>query len=129
FLDLPKAVRVKVYESLPHRTVRNEFVKTKKGKTVSSFAFVVSSVPIAILATCRTIHGESKPIAQNKIDHLLNRDASDVLYPRIKVDFESLAALCSGFGPFKAIRTYFHHLRENLTQRNDLEGTRSLFEA
>ena len=123
-----------MYEIIPHRTVRHEFVKTKKGMVVSSFALITSSVHMAILATCRIINEEAKPIVQKKINQLLNARADSVsfppfltnvhplepgvLYPRIEADCEALAALSSGYGPFQAIKDYYKLLRVDSPRTN-----------
>jgi len=130
FLDLPKEVRLRVYEIIPHRTVRHEFVNTKKGMVVSSFALITSSVQMAVLATCRTINEEAKPIIQKKIDNLLDEHTKrdlytpppGVLYPRIEADCEALEVMSSGYGLFHAITNYFALLRSGRARSDCEEG-------
>lgn len=77
FLDLPKELRIMVYEYLP-RIVRHHelciYSRDCKEQPRQKLTLVINSVPLAILAVCRQIKSEAETIAQ--------RIAKDFISPR-----------------------------------------------
>lgn len=86
-----------VYELLPNRTNRTEFVKTSKDGPDSSFALITSSAPIAILHTCRIIRNEASEIIHRTANRLPG------VAPKIEADCDALEALLGRGGVLLAV--------------------------
>ncbi|KAF2867592.1 hypothetical protein BDV95DRAFT_170043 [Massariosphaeria phaeospora] len=63
FMDLPISVRCIVYNFLP-RTVKQCHIRDigPKGRIMTTL--IVKLIPVSILATCKLIHAEAKPILE-----------------------------------------------------------------
>lgn len=73
FLDLPKDVRLMIYERLP-RTIKHVTFKTSSTTTLPDRAnlevtLVVRSTPTSILATCWKIYDEAHNIVKKAVEH------------------------------------------------------------
>ena len=89
FLDLPTELRLMVYEYLPNRTRRIEFVKMDGEKVNTSFTLIINSAPTTILRTCRLIHQEAERI----VHRFLNTPGDDGPAPRLEAEVRALGAL------------------------------------
>jgi hypothetical protein len=70
FTDLPKEIRLEIYEFLPIQT-RHFTVPTfleDKGECT----FIIRSLPVAILATCKAVHEEAHGIIAAKLLRMRN---------------------------------------------------------
>lgn len=120
FLDLPTELRLMIYEFLPNRTTRAEYIKSTGKVTSNHFTLITNSAQTAILATCKIIYIEALPIMRKKMRRLWQtaygvQVAGSAV--RIETDNESLAMLCSDKGLLEAIQgSYraFHlfHIRD-----------------
>jgi hypothetical protein len=67
FLELPSEIRLMIYERLP-RTVKHHRVNFNTEKCDIegwSLVFITRSVPMSILATCRSINSEARAVVSN----------------------------------------------------------------
>ncbi|KAF2108792.1 hypothetical protein BDV96DRAFT_586671 [Lophiotrema nucula] len=64
FLDLPKEIRLMIYERLP-RTIRHTTLTVHEG---ISATLIQPTTPTSILATCRQINDEAQGIVKNTVD-------------------------------------------------------------
>ncbi|KAJ4299305.1 hypothetical protein N0V90_004549 [Kalmusia sp. IMI 367209] len=104
FLDLPKELRLLVYEQLTlkisHGNIERDMVSAGAAQSFS-FALVTYSIPgILILATCRFINSEAEAIIERKKKELLAEP------PRIWVPYRYKALLYVGAGPVVALVDY-----------------------
>jgi hypothetical protein len=111
FLDLPKEVQLMIYERLPFRTVRSEFVESIPGIAARSFTLISFSAPTAVLATCQTVYAEARVILGKRIDQQLHALVPNILYPRIEANPDALVDLSRGYGLFEATKDYLRYVR------------------
>lgn len=65
FLDLPKEIRLLIYDFFPYRTVQDKYIRhvgLGTERTIESFTLVSSFPSIAILATCRLVNEEAQSV-------------------------------------------------------------------
>jgi hypothetical protein len=83
FLDLPAESRVMVYERLLNRTRRIKFV-SDDGAEASSFTFIITLAPTAILRTSRLIKEEAEHIIDTTTQRFLQPGGYEGPEPRIR---------------------------------------------
>ncbi|PVI05427.1 hypothetical protein DM02DRAFT_686369 [Periconia macrospinosa] len=80
FLDLPKDIRLCVYERLPVTTHHCPLPTDKaETKETAHYICVVKTMPVAILATCRLINSEASSIVEKQLEKVRNRSPQMIL--------------------------------------------------
>lgn len=120
FLELPKEVRLIIYDFLPDHVVRTKYIKSIGDNQTSSFTLISVQAPKAIRLTCRLINDETRAIlapAAEKRSLTSTLDGHDNwLYgpgPRIETDCHSLCSLAAKKGIIDAIAKCYHLLRQS----------------
>ncbi|KAF2715379.1 hypothetical protein K504DRAFT_497254 [Pleomassaria siparia CBS 279.74] len=109
FLDLPAELRLKVYEYIQLRTVRDEFDPLRRRPNAAedddvgdSFALISYITPWPILATCHQVYYEARSIIAAKMEDLReNADYSRGVH--IETDTSGLKTLGVRGGIIQAI--------------------------
>lgn len=112
FLDLPKEVRLMVYELLFHRKHTNIRLPDDPAKTLGILA--LDTVPVPMLATCKTIHYEAKKFTRGK--------AKSCPVPKLIASAEFWSTSFPGYLLASLGRTYKRELRSH----NSLYWTKEL---
>lgn len=68
FLDLPKEIRLMVYERLP-RQIKHTYISTKYRD--NGAIIVTKHLPLALLQTCRTVYAEAESIVKKLIQSFI----------------------------------------------------------
>jgi hypothetical protein len=89
FFDLPIELRLMVYEFLPNRTKRAEFVRLQGDVVTSAFTLITTLTSTAILASCRLIRKEAMAIVNATAKRY--SDATDLNGPAVRIEDDSLA--------------------------------------
>ncbi|PVI03131.1 hypothetical protein DM02DRAFT_670082 [Periconia macrospinosa] len=90
FLDLPKDVRLCVYEKLPTTTRHIPLPMTRREtRQTAMFVCVVKTMPLAILASCRLVNEEASAILKGRLNQLCSR------IPQMTVNY---AMICRNVG-------------------------------
>lgn len=90
FLDLPKELRLMVYERLPVRITHHhiDYCNANYVDRTGRATLILRGVPAQVLVICRLIHDEAKTIIMAKIDSISNR------LPRVIME---VRGLCCSF--------------------------------
>ncbi|PVI03128.1 hypothetical protein DM02DRAFT_726758 [Periconia macrospinosa] len=81
FLDLPKELRLLIYEALPVTTHHVPIPGTKvQCKETALYSCVVKTIPLSILGTCTIVKEEALPIVTEKLEQLCARPPQMILH-------------------------------------------------
>ncbi|KAF1993448.1 hypothetical protein P154DRAFT_567993 [Amniculicola lignicola CBS 123094] len=114
FLDLPKELRLMVYDRIPIITKHSTFTRSNYTEQVNShhplvytFIIITQSISISILTTNHQIHSEASDIIAKKVADVLSKR------PKIMVSIQNLANLWEYGGPLIPLHGYAFALRRN----------------
>lgn len=111
FLDLPSELRLMVYEMLPVKITRHEFVQ--QSDLPQYFALIDFAAPVAILATCRQIYEEADAILSSKLQQLQSSETHCAI-PRLEAGGLALDMITMNDGILQAICDWYNALKDNI---------------
>jgi hypothetical protein len=126
FLDLPKELRLLVYERLPPRVVRTEYIRNPADDTPGTGFTLISTFPSkAILATCKLIKEEAESILRSvpeRVPHCpVEGDLdAELVGPGVRIEacLNSLKFLGVQSGVIDAVMQWFQVLHQECTEGN-----------